>query len=422
MGNIKPLAQVQSGHAVPTNTSQNDSSAMRNAEGVVSLPLTFRVTRLNLTLPPPVVRNTPDNTLTPVEGQVVLVDIAYEHMGTSHEIELVWNGRIYTAVRGEVGGTVSVVVERADIIASIGRTVQVFYYVTRDGRRETSDTLQLQVTAPTFDPILHAPVILEAVSGQLDVSALLQDARLTVARWPFKEEGQLLYLSFSGTLQAGTPYEAQHAIWWGYPASNANLEQTEVELIELRKLKADSDLHVRLEVSFDGGVSKIPFPLSTYRVIQVLLEERFEGLPEDVLKEKIYAVGAKITVPSMVIEMIYNQDVANAYAAIEKDPNSTMALLVNRSPHGGVTPNRRMVLRLTLNHEYSKVKLTWLAAHAVGYVRFLDVNGNELEVGVAVANNAVQVLSSRLHGPNKIKALQIEVTDVIYLDDFIFTR
>ncbi|WP_422403935.1 hypothetical protein [Pseudomonas sp. GZD-209] len=395
----------------------------RNGKTFTSPPLLFTVGDAHLTLPAPSVREAPGNELVPIEGEEVNVDITYTPMETTHQIVLEWNSTRYPAVPGNGSGTVSVQVNRADIVASIGREIAVLYRVTHGGITDLSGVLPIKVNAPRLDPLRHAPVIVEAVRGELDVGGLSRDATLTVAQWPFMAVGQTMSLSFEGILENGSSASWNHPLWQDYPVSGIGEQQTSVELSRLLSLKTGSQLSITLRVGWAPGLNKVAFPIAAYRVVRVALGEDFEKATARTISN----VGAQMPAPSMDIQIISSQAPGTSYSAIEKIPDvpnygGGMGLTINRVPGGGVLPNKRMVVRLILGHEYSAVRFAWFAAHAAGTARFLSAGGVLLETKVAQGNTANQWISSSTHSSPKIKAIEIEVVDTINLDTFTYTR
>jgi len=145
----------------------------------------------------------------------------------------------------------------------------VLYAVVRNGVGKPSGELLLTVES-LAESVLEAPRILQAVDDlNLDVSALTGDADLTVRPWPFIEVGQLISLRFEGTKADGTDYNWAHPTWQDLPIGSTGEPSTTVALSDLKELKDGSSLRLIFEVSFDGGVTKVPFPVRVLSVIQL---------------------------------------------------------------------------------------------------------------------------------------------------------
>ncbi len=153
--------------------------------------------------------------------------------------------------------------------AVIGKPVPVLYAVVRNGVAKPS--AQLDLTVQTLaDSVLEAPRILEATAdGSLDVGALSGDANIRVKPWPFIEAGQLISLRFEGTKADGSAYNWLHSTWQSFSIPSTVEPSTTVELIKLKDFKNGSILRLIFEVSFDGGTTKVLFPLRELSIVQM---------------------------------------------------------------------------------------------------------------------------------------------------------
>ncbi|BBH45298.1 hypothetical protein KU43P_17750 [Pseudomonas sp. KU43P] len=245
-------------------TSQTCSST-RNAITRTSSPLVFTVRNVSLTLPAPSVREAPDNVLVPIENVPVNVVINYDKMSTTDSIVLIWDGTRYPARAGEAGGTVTVPVNRPDIIKGISRSINVIYEVTHKGVTDTSGVLTLKVDPPALNA--HGPIILEANNtGQLNITGLVRDATVVVNVWPFMAVGQKISLRFEGTGHDGGAYNWSHPTWQNFAVGSVSQQQAPVALSTLRQLKNNSTLTLYLTVAFNDGSAAVSFPLKSYTV------------------------------------------------------------------------------------------------------------------------------------------------------------
>jgi len=165
--------------------------------------------------------------------------------------------------------------------------------------------VHLQVIEKYTPPVYPPPVITEAVNGVLDVGALTKNATVTVAAWPGIAVGQKIWLSMVST----PPVTLTK--WVGFPITNTGAQSTTISLDKLKTLVDGSTIELHFEVSFDGGVTKVPFPVSTYTVkTLVALDLRFtestytaaqEGLIKDILVQATR--GSAVPAPGQTITL-----------------------------------------------------------------------------------------------------------------------
>lgn len=219
--------------------------------------------RQNSDFPKPKVQEAPTGTLDPTMGSGgVKVEVAYPSMITSDIIGLSFNGDdTFTALPGSVFGTVTFSVPVTDVASAIGKTVQVIYAVVRPDGTSLSEFLDLIVT-PIPASQLMAPHITQASGPELDATALTADADLTVEPWPLIGVGQRLWLHLDGSADLDLP------AWQGFAITTTGTQSTKVPLSYIKSLDNDSPLTLVLEVSFDNGVTRQAFPLTTYTVKQ----------------------------------------------------------------------------------------------------------------------------------------------------------
>ena len=153
------------------------------------------------------------------------------------------------------------------VAPTVGKTVDAFYSVGRNGGYDIS--LHLPLTVLDFlDPEVELPTpdVTELLAGVLDLTVFNGDAHVTVAAWPLINEGQLFWLQGVGILADGVT---------AYTIKLAERERvTKAESIagvartlarsELEKLAEGDTLDIYMKVAFDGvgdEVSAVTFPV-----------------------------------------------------------------------------------------------------------------------------------------------------------------
>jgi len=221
--------------------------------------------------PAPVVIQAPGGVLNPIDAiNGATVVVTYTVMIPTDFIGLSWNGldNLVPVQPGNTLGSVTFTLPASAVAAVIGKTIPVIYTVVRKGVTLPSETLNLTVqTLP--DSALEAPRILQAPDGlNLDVSVLSGDADLRVKPWPFIDAGQKISLRFEGTRADGMAYNWLHPTWQDLTITSGGEPSTTVALSDLKELKDGSSLRLIFEVSFDGGLTKVAFPIKTYIIKQ----------------------------------------------------------------------------------------------------------------------------------------------------------
>jgi|GEM_PF-3538948 len=190
------------------------------------------------------------------------VIVSYPTMLTSDIIGLSFNGDdSFETLNGSLFQKVTFRVKAAQIAAAVGKTIQIIYAVVRPAGVALSEILDLTVSSIPAQQ-LKPPRITEASSaGELDVSSLTEDAKVTVEPWPLIMAGQQLWLRMEGSSNLDVP------AWQGYPIGDANAQTTTIPLDYLKTLADGSELKLVLEVSFDGGATRFPFPEESYTIM-----------------------------------------------------------------------------------------------------------------------------------------------------------
>ena len=252
-------------------TQTYHSITARNAGGqLVSEPWIFTVQAIELDLPEPTVTQAPTGSLDPINAMGGATVVVTYLMQTTDTITLSWNGldNLVPPQQGSTLGSVTFTIPPSAVAAVIGKTIPVLYIVARNSDAKRS--AQLDLTVQTLsDSVLEAPRIVQATDGvNLDVGALTGDADLRVKPWPFIAAGQLISLRFEGTKEDGSDYNWPHPTWQNLPISSTGEPSTTVALGNLRELKNGSSLRLIFEVSFDGGITKLLFPVTILSIIQ----------------------------------------------------------------------------------------------------------------------------------------------------------
>lgn len=147
------------------------------------------------------------------------------------------------------------------------KDVQVRWNLNRDGKQVgRSPVLEFEVKKiDDGDTRLPMPVIAGETGPVLDVSALKEGDKLTVAPWIGQEVGQLVWLKYEGIGKDGRPVEK--VVWDGEPLTSSSGVEIAAEVEWLCALKNESKLSIVFGVNFTGVVasqSKVNFPTRSY--------------------------------------------------------------------------------------------------------------------------------------------------------------
>ncbi len=198
----------------------------------------------------------------------ISVKVYYPTMDATDVIGLIFNGNnTFVPQKGSAAPdhTVTFQVPKEEVAKALGKTVEVSYVVGRDAGPGLSQTLNLVVN-PIPDTELPAPEIVQAAGGTLDVQVLQTDADVFVSAWPLIAVGQRLWLSLKGFKSGGASHNLDLPSWQGYEIVNTEEQGTRVPLSYLQGLTNGSELKLVLEVSFDGGVTRLSFPDQLYTI------------------------------------------------------------------------------------------------------------------------------------------------------------
>jgi hypothetical protein len=208
-------------------------------------------------------------------------------------VSFYWNGDYTIPAETSDVSPMMVKVPPALVIAAANKTIAVIYAVVGpdDPQGVASSPLSLVVGKYT-EPAYPKPVITQAQAGDpyplLDVSKLTANANVTVQPWTGIAVGQMLWLN------AVSSPPIKLTKWQGFRITSTGVQSTVIGLAALQTLDHDTDLTLKLEVSFDGGLTKTPFPHSTYKIINA----KELDLPAPVVKEASKGVLSPINVPS----------------------------------------------------------------------------------------------------------------------------
>ncbi|MGV8917626.1 MAG: hypothetical protein ACOH2R_07480 [Pseudomonas sp.] len=197
----------------------------------------------------------------------VFIVVSYEKMPNNDTIFCYWDGDT-TSIAPVTADTKPkrIPVPDALVIAASGKTINVIYSVIDDANPGgVPSDVHTQVIERYTPPVYPPPVITEAQGGVLDVGALTRNANVTVAAWPGIAVGQRIWLSMTST----PPVTLTK--WVGFAITNIGTQATTISLEKLKTLVDGSSIVLHLEVSSDGGVTRVSFPTQTYTIRQVLL-------------------------------------------------------------------------------------------------------------------------------------------------------
>ena len=131
------------------------------------------------------------------------VKITFVGMGRDHKIQLYWvgppgPGRPTLPVQdGSDSGSIEIEIDISVVGACIGRTVPIWYTATRNGKTETSLTLELTVQKIESKD-LPAPEFLDVSTENgtrwLDMRKFAGDVRVHLNPWPLMAQGQRLWI------------------------------------------------------------------------------------------------------------------------------------------------------------------------------------------------------------------------------------
>ncbi len=226
---------------------------------------------LELSLPAPRVLKAQDGRLDPllVQGGATL-RVQFDLMLPIDRIRAVWDVVDQGVEQpGNDQHLLDFVIAPSEIIRTLGRSIEARYLVRRGRREFESGVVMLDVGALT-EQNLPMPTISEAVGDVLDVAALLEDANLTVSRWPFGAAGQRLWLTLEGRQINGTPLVITLA-------SNSAVTESEarqglarkVSQTQLNQLADGTDLTITMKVSLDASTDEQRAQLFPRRVLRI---------------------------------------------------------------------------------------------------------------------------------------------------------
>ncbi|MBD8119878.1 hypothetical protein IFT62_01485 [Pseudomonas lutea] len=127
--------------------------------------------------------------------------VAYTPMLSTDNIMLVWDGNdaMIGSQPGSTDGTVDFAIPAGVVAESLGKTVDFFYKITRDGEVWPSKPLNLTVLPlDVSDLAASRPAVVESSNGALDPNTFEGDAHVAVAKWPLAAVGQKVWLTVKG--------------------------------------------------------------------------------------------------------------------------------------------------------------------------------------------------------------------------------
>ncbi|MEX6662567.1 hypothetical protein [Pseudomonas sp. W2-17] len=188
------------------------------------------------------------------------VEVTYPTMLVTDVIGLTFNGNnTFVPQNGSGELKVTFQVPKEEVAKAVGKTVEVTYVVVKDTGPAISQTLNLVVHLIPLDQLTE-PQIVQAVGAVLDVEGLITNADIFVRAWPLIAVKQKMWMRLEGSSNLNLPD------WQGYEIASASAQVATVPLSYLQGLTDGSQLTLVLEVSFDGGPPRQPFPVKTYQI------------------------------------------------------------------------------------------------------------------------------------------------------------
>jgi hypothetical protein len=214
-------------------------------------------------LPAPIVPLAPGGVLLEpnrADPDGLAVEVTYPSMSVHDTIALTFNGE-NTLVPQDGNGDLKVtfLVPKEYVAKTVGKTVQVFYRVTTNAGAVRSQTLNLDVKLIPLDKLL-APKILQAEGNVLDVGGLPTYADIFVNAWPLIALKQKMWMRLKGSGNLDLP------VWEGDEIVSTKAQVATVGRSDLQNLTDGSQLNLVLEVSFNDGPQRQPFPMRTYQI------------------------------------------------------------------------------------------------------------------------------------------------------------
>lgn len=246
-----------------TNDEQEKQPANELASASSSNSALNAATLEDPNLPSPYVPLAPDGVLfepNRADPDGLAVQVTYPSMSVNDTIALNFNGENTLVPQpGNADLEVTFLVPKEYVAKTVGKTVQVAYYVSRNTGAVRSQTLDLVVHLIPVGQ-LTAPQIVQAVGGVLDVGGLQTEAVILVNAWPLIALKQKMWMRLEGSGNLKVP------VWQGYEIGSTGAQVATVERKDLQNLTDGSQLNLVLEVLFDDGLPLQPFPIRTYQI------------------------------------------------------------------------------------------------------------------------------------------------------------
>ncbi|GFM88020.1 hypothetical protein PSCICO_34190 [Pseudomonas cichorii] len=236
-----------------------------------------------LVTPAPTVSEAPDGVLDPLQAVAgATLVVAYPGMLETDSIRVRWDGNEDAtnpvSLSGNQAKSVEFTVTPSAITSALGRTVEVTYVVTRGTNELESDPLSLTVQALPGSSLPTPKITQATYPGKLlYINPLNGDADLTVEAWPLIATGQRVWLRFEGTARDGSACKWDHPVWQDFAITSDTAQSTQVALSELQKLKHHTYMRLIMEVSFDGGLTRTPFPVENLTIVHYYPVSGFEN-------------------------------------------------------------------------------------------------------------------------------------------------
>ncbi|MGY2397783.1 Ig-like domain-containing protein [Pseudomonas sp. SDO5271_S396] len=237
----------------------------------------------------------------------VTVRVSYEHIKRNDKVKVCWCGLSglgsYFDIKENQSGTYIDFTVPAETVGfnihPLGRPIEVYFVVIRNGFETQSPVLTLQLltlrglSGPKIDSIGENAV--------LEIPLLQDFDETRVAPWRFARLGQRLWLHYKGTRSSGADYDN-----YVFLGRAINAEQvisgitSETPVLALRNLKEWTELTITFLVTFDHSneqMNAVPFDVR-HHMVQLVANT----YPHPAIKDSTPATGASVTVDPLVIQ------------------------------------------------------------------------------------------------------------------------
>ncbi|UQS13165.1 hypothetical protein [Pseudomonas sp. HS6] len=385
-----------------------------------------RVRSALISLPAPEIDQSQAGTLNPhLVTQGATVRINWPGLRTSDWVCIHWGNSLALECKaGNLPGSLTFDVLPDLIREFLGRALDVWYTVVRDGRLLTSPVTVLRVLdLSDFSPL----TVDRASGGVLDLNTFTETPKLMVAGWDFAKADDATWTKISGTDEAGSPRQVilRNAVAL-QDGEVANGIADELVRDMLQGFAIDSEVVLELWSSFDDKADLMTakkFPPLTLRLITERFTdtEQFTGLVNELITEGQHTNSAAM----MDIEFLSGAGQAGIYTYAGNESGmregASIVLCLNQ---GNLTPPQRV--RLRFRHGYLQLRFAWTWGHKAGKVFYCDAQDADLGsvdiLGQDVGGALHQWIELSAPEHQRIYSVVFEVGDFSFLDFFNLIR